>query len=206
VQGLLAAKQAVGGQPGQLVPSLIHRGYRIRAVGNRIYWRPLTQTFHEFLLDILKETVGKKWYMGQVGLPPNQHHQIYRWLVSLARHTDSVVGNEACRDGEVWGSAPTGDVLAVATLGYDLLHLQHYRVLPQRVVDRLTSRQGFQGALYEIAIAASFVRAGFSVQFIDDDTATKHAEFIATDPGTGLSIEVETRAGTVEACFISPAL
>lgn len=192
-QRLFAAKQRAGTQHGQLVPSVLHMGHRFRGVGSRVYWRPPTQTFHEFLLDIVKETVGKRWYMGQVGLPPDQRHQILRWFMSQAQHSRAVVGNELYRDGQAWGAAPTGDELALVTLGYDLIHLRHQGALPQKLVDRLTSQREFQGARYEIAIAATLVRASFKVQFIEDET-TKHPEFMATDPATMVEIEVETKS------------
>jgi hypothetical protein len=190
-QRLFAAGRAATPH-GQLVPSVVHKGRRFRFVGHQVYWRPPTQTFHEFLLDIVKETVGKRWYMGQVGLPTDERHQILRWFRSHAQRSRSVVGNELYRDGEAWGAAPTGDELALATLGYDLI-LRHHGALPQSIVGRLTSHREFQGARYEIAIAATFVRAGLKVQFIEDMTA-KHAEFVATDEATGVAIEVETKS------------
>jgi hypothetical protein len=93
-QRFIAATQGAGAQHGQLVPSVIHMGYRFRAVGNRVYWRPPTETFPEFLLHIVKETVGKRWYMGQVGLPPAERHQVLRWFTSQAEHSRVVINNE----------------------------------------------------------------------------------------------------------------
>jgi hypothetical protein len=78
-------------------------------------------------------------------------------------------------------------------LGFDLIHLRHQRALPHDLVHRLTSHREFQGARYEIAIAATFVRAGFKVDFIEDETR-KHPEFVATDPALSVQIEVETKS------------
>lgn len=193
VQAFLAAKEGVGAQHGTLVPSVLHMGYRFRAIASTLYWRSPKQTFHEFLLEVVKETVGKPWYMGQVGLPEEKRHHILRWFKSHSERSRTVIGNDLYRDGEAWGAAPLGDDLALLALGYDLIHLRHQRALPRRLIDRLTSKRGFQGALYEIAIAATFVRAGFKVEFLNSNPK-KHPEFVATDPGTLVEIEVEAKS------------
>lgn len=180
-------------QHGQLVPSIIHQGHRIRAVGNLIHRRPPTETFHEFLVNIVKWTVGEGWYKAQLALPEGERHQILRWIVSHGERTRTIVGDDRFRDGDAYVAPPTGDGLSLVMLGYDLLHLQHRGDLPQSLVKRLKNRAEFQGALYEIAIAATFVRAHFTVKFIDDKRK-KHPEFIARDPGTAARVAVETKS------------
>ncbi len=56
----------------------------------------------------------------------------------------------------------------------------------------LTSSE-FQGARYEIAVAATFVRGGCRVKFISDKTR-KHCEFVARDLATGATIAVEAKS------------
>lgn len=53
----------------------------------------------------------------------------------------------------------------------------------------------FQGARYEVLIAAIFARAGFEIEWIDDNKAPgKHPEFIATHKITGKRVGVETKS------------
>jgi hypothetical protein len=193
VARLARAIQSEPPQPGRLVPSIVHQGYRFRAVGHRLYWEKPSRTLAEFLLDHIKRTVGKAWYMGQVGLPENQQHQIFRWFKSQAAHSKQVVGDERFREGDRWAAPATGDDLSLLSLGYDLVHLAHVNALPKKLVERLTTKRGFQGALHEIAVAATFVRAGLKVRFIEDENE-KHAEFLATDPGFKVEISVEAKS------------
>lgn len=61
---------------------------------------------------------------------------------------------------------------------------------------RLRDFHAFQGALYEIAVAALFARQGFAIEFLDDGEhkSTKHCEFIATHSKTGDRIGVEAKS------------
>lgn len=193
VAELAAAVRRAGQQQGQLVPSIIHQGYRFRAVGNRIHWSRPTETFHEFLINIVKWTVGEGWYRGQLLLPEAQRHQILRWIKTQADRSREYVGDDRFKEGDAYGVPPCGDELSLVALGYDLLHLQHRGDLPRPLVERLKNRAEFQGALYEIAIAATFVRAGFEVKFINEKSK-KHPEFFAHDRGGGVRIAVESKS------------
>jgi hypothetical protein len=183
----------VGHQHGQLVPSIIHQGYRIRAVGHRIYWSRPTETFHEFLINIVKGTVGEGWYKDQLLLPEAERHQILRRIKTQADRSRMFVGDDRFKQGGVYEVPPSGDELSLLALGYDLLHLQHRGDLPQRLVERLKNRAEFQGALYEIAIAATFVRAGFGIKFIHQKSK-KHPEFFAHDDASGVRVAVESKS------------
>lgn len=178
---------------GQLVPSVEFQGYRFRAVGSRLYWRPLQETFNEFLLNLLKWTIGEPWHKEQLKLPIEQRHQILKWCMAHDDLMRSVVGNPRYRDGEVWAAEATGHVQALMTLAYDVCHLLHNRSLPSDVLERLKSHVEFQGARYEIVVAAIFVRAGCRIEFISE-RAQKHCEFIARDLATGAEIAVEAKS------------
>jgi len=193
VAQLTSAVGRAGQQHGQLVPSIMHQGYRIRAVGSGIYARPPTETFHEFLINIVKWTVGETWFKAQMAMPEAEQHQIIRWIVSAGERARMVVGDDRFKDGDAYSAPPTGDALSLVALGYDLLHLQHRGELPAALIERLKNRAEFQGALVEIAVAATFVRAGFTIKFIEDKTK-KHPEFIAGDPGSAVEIAVEVKS------------
>ena len=67
--------------------------------------------------------------------------------------------------------------------------------LPDSLIKRLKDFHKFQGARYEILVAAVFTRAGFDIEWIDDTKASgKHPEFIATHKRTGRKIAVEAKS------------
>jgi hypothetical protein len=78
--------------------------------------------------------------------------------------------------------------------GYDLYWLQWVHKLPESVIERLKDFRAFQGARYAVLIAAIFARAGFEIEWIDDNKASgKHPEFIAPHTVTGRNVGVKTK-------------
>jgi nucleoid DNA-binding protein len=71
--------------------------------------------------------------------------------------------------------------------------LQKVNRLPDSLINRLLNYGEFQGARYEVAIAAAFVKCGFEIEWIDDVTA-KHPEFVARNPRTREEVAVETKS------------
>lgn len=128
---VLAAKDFAGEPQGQLVGSVLHQGYRFRIVRNRLYWRPPEETFHEFLFNVLKWTLGESWYKAQLKVPLGERHQIVKWYQAASNHINTIVGNPLYREGEFYGAAPTGEVQALITLAYDVYHLLHRGDLPE---------------------------------------------------------------------------
>jgi hypothetical protein len=181
-----------GPQRGTLPPSVIHKGYRVRAVGHQLYFRRPAETFHEFILEHLKWQLGEAWYRDQVALPLERRHQILKWYRAHTDVTREAMAARGYRDGEAWVTGATGDVWALTTLARDVVHLRHHGPLPRRLMERLRSYDKFQGARYELAVAATFVRSGFVVEFIDEK-ARKHCEFIARLPGR-LPVEIAVEA------------
>ena len=90
------------------------------------------------------------------------------------------------------GHTLTGPTKAYHCFGYDLYWLQLVHRLPEPVIDRLRDFHTFQGARYEILVAAIFARASCEIEWIDDNKASgKHPEFIATHKVTGKKVGVE---------------
>ncbi len=80
-------------------------------------------------------------------------------------------------------------------LAYDLYVLRDNMRLQDAVVRRLKNRDQFQGARYELFVAATMIRAGFEIDYEDEtDPTSKHPEFVATDKGTGQVVAVEAKS------------
>jgi hypothetical protein len=148
------------------VPSVMFQKMRVRFIGSRVYFRPPKETFHEFLIYVLQSTLGKEWHDVQRQLPFVERHQILKWFRSLTNFKKFMIGNPRFRDGDHYGDLPTGDVFAVTALAYDLFYMLNIGQLPDNLLNRLKNKNEFQGARYEIAIAAILVRAGCIPTFL----------------------------------------
>jgi hypothetical protein len=80
-------------------------------------------------------------------------------------------------------------------LAYDLYWLQLVNKLPKSLEKRLRDREAFQGARYEVLVAATFARAGFEIELLDESVkSVKHCEFIATHKLTRTKVYVEAKS------------
>lgn len=167
------------------------QGKRVVAVGSRVYMRPPQETTHEFFLHVLRVEFGEAWHRKQIALPREQCHPVQEWLY---RWFESQRGEDVVHHSEHLFSRPTtGDLRALLCLAYDVYTLLHAQALPTALVKRLRQADQFQGARYEVAVAAVFARAGYKLEWV---TATdrKLPEFIATHPGSGKQLAVEAKS------------
>lgn len=181
----------------QFVPSVVHKGNRMRAVWSGIYARPLHETFHEFLINLVKWTLGREWWAHQVAMAENLRHPAAQWVYAfggLTKAAPDVVVEEA-EGRKIYSVTQSGPVAALLQFGYDLLCLQQKNRLPAHTVAKLRDDASFQGARYEIAVAAVMARAGCEIEFLDDASAAeKHCEFIATYRETGAKVGIEAKS------------
>lgn len=187
---------AVSSVHGRPKIDAVWKGYRWRAVGNRLYRRPPRETFHEFIINIvLKLRLGEAWYMAEVAKAPEDRHELVQWFFAFGAFTKERTIDEHRRGEQLWESDTTGMVQALVTLAYDVYQLEHAKGdgLPEALLNRLKNRQGFQGARYEIAVAATCARMGWTIEWIEDKSA-KHCEFIARGPSGLLSVGVEAKS------------
>lgn len=97
-------------------------------------------------------------------------------------------------DGQVSVGPMTGAMAAYMHLAYDLYSLDHNAELQKKLIARLRDPSNFSGAWYEIQVAAMLVRAGFKLEFEDeDDRRTSHCEFTATSHQTEQKFSVEAK-------------
>jgi len=171
------------------------KGKKVFALGNKVYVNcPPNTTFHEFIIQILKETIGLDWFHKQAKLPIGERHFISICLEKLGEWIARNQKTARRIKGEVWGAKPDGYSKSLLSLAFDVCSLIHKQVLPARLLDRLKSRDQYQGARYEIAIAAIFARLNCDIKFADENSKSKHCEFIATHRPTGVSLAVEAKS------------
>jgi hypothetical protein len=180
------------GARAEIISSMVKGDTRFRIIWNKLWYSPQEQTFHQFLDGLVGKTLEQSWFEQQQLLPVKNRNAIVRWrtaLLSLLRKPGDA------GDAMSTGHTLTGPVKAYLCFGYDLNWLQLVNRLPESVIERLKDFQAFQGARYEVLIAAVFARAGFEIEWIDDTKATgKHPEFIAMHNKTKTKVGVETKS------------
>jgi hypothetical protein len=169
------------------------QGRTVRIVGSHLYSRPPQETFHEFMIHVLKWTLGEHWHREQLATPLEKRHVIHQWLKASSDLWRKFKDDPSHKNGEQFWIEPTGEAQALLVLAHDVTHLVHTNALPNDLIHRLKSHDGFQGARYEIAVAATFVRAGCRVKFIEEKVQ-KHCEFVAEDAATGAIVGVEAKS------------
>jgi hypothetical protein len=163
---------------------------RFVAVGSRLLsgrW----VTFPDFLTDYCKTVLGAAWGNAEIVKPFEQKHPIMQWYQKWAEFSS----NQSPASDGTFMAVASGPVSAWFHLAYDLYVLQHNAILQSALVDRIRKVDQFQGARYELTVAASFIRAGFKIKHEDEtDRQRKHPEFIATYESTGETIAVEAKS------------
>jgi hypothetical protein len=171
---------------------MVHDDTRFRIVWNELWQSPQDQTFHQFLDGLVVKTLTREWFEQQLLLPIKNQNVIVRWraaMLELLRRPGDA------NDDISTGHTLTGPTKAYLCFGYDLYWLQLVHRLPESLNDKLKEFHKFQGARYEILVAAVFTRAGFEIEWIDDTKASdKHPEFIATHKRTGKKVGVEAKS------------
>lgn len=176
------------------VTPIIFNDKKVWALGGRVYYnRPPSETFHEFIIDILRIMLGKEWWDEQ--LTSQDKHFIMKCFLKFFEWKEKVK-IEANKVGEsLWMAVPDGWSKSLLCLAFDVCSLTHTLQLPEHLLKRIKNKNEYQGVRYEIAIAAMFARLGCKIRFLDEEEKTKkHCEFIADHLQTGVSIAVEVKS------------
>lgn len=177
----------------KLPPSHVFRGSRVRRIHLQHHFRPLSETFQEFLIHVLRLTFGPEWWNKQVATHPDDRHIVLRWAAELDRVLAAY--STGGPPGTILRAMSSGPMYALVVFAYDLFCLHSINRLPAGLVERLRHRGSFQGALYEVAVAAIMARAGFLPDFCEQDASGgKICEFIATDNYTRTKVAVEAKS------------
>jgi hypothetical protein len=171
------------------------QGHKFVAVGGTIHYSDKWRNFTDFLLYFIKrflgDAFGPDWYTRERVKPQEARHPIVRWyeaFCDLGARTER--NNVGLLEAE-----PDGPTRAYLNLAYDLYVVGDNARLQKELVRRLRDASNFQGARYELAVAALMVRAGFTIDFEDEaDNSRRHAEFVATHRETGARVAVEAKA------------
>ena len=177
------------------VKPVLFQGKKVWALGNRVYANIDTnETFHTFLINILKAELGQDWLSVQGVLPREERHFV---AICLEKLGEWIARNEKTAKrikNDIWGAKPDGYCKTLLLLAFDVCSLIHTHKLPQLLLTRLKSKEHYQGARYEITIAAIFARLGCDIQFTDEKSKSKHCEFVAIHRTTGASLAVEAKS------------
>jgi len=142
----------------------------------------------------MKAALGGEWGNAELAKPFMERHPILQWYNYLCEIQAEYVK-------EVGKSHPMpaiGAIKAYMHLAYDLYALEHNVELQRKLINRLKNKDNFLGARYEVFVAATMIRAGFDIEFEDeDDRNSTHCEFTATYRKTGrkFSVEAKCRSG-----------
>lgn len=177
--------------------AILEEGVRVRAVGPSIHRRPINETFHIFLFNILADAMGQEWYNENSMKAKKDWHPMFEWVVELklALQNDPVI-----QPNKIMSVELTGNLRALLAVAYDFYSLQHCgaTVLPN-LIKRLKNNRQFQGARYEIAVGGLVVRSGFEIEWINDKG--KHCEFIGTHKITNEKVAFEAKSHHREGVF-----
>lgn len=180
---------------GEVQP-VVHQnyaGYKFVAVGNELHYAKESQvkTFPDFLMRYIATCLTPDWGNGEIKKALAARHPIMQWYDALCRRQRQF---EKSDDGLIKFS-PDGPSMAYMLLAYDLYVLRNHGALQKRVVARLKTKGGFQGARYELFATATCIRAGFDIQHEDETDGSKtHPEFTATHRKTGQRMALEAKS------------
>lgn len=178
---------------GEVRP-LIHadwQGNKIIAVGNEVHWSKQWRYFTDFLQDYIKSVLTPEWGNSELAKPLAQRHPIIQWYGAMCRFQQVQAQQE---DGTIC-CAPNGAMMAYLLVAYDLYVLRHHSSLQNAVVRRLKNPDQFQGARYELFVAATCIRARYRIDYEDEsDHSQKHVEFVAVHTETQDEINVEAKS------------
>jgi hypothetical protein len=169
-------------------------GHQVVAVGKEVHWSTKWKTFADFLADYMKKKLGAEWAKAELAKSPSERHPLMQWAFSCWEYQKETIK----QPGEVVSAALNGVVACYLGTAYALYLLAHNVELQDRLLNRLKDVGQFQGAYYELFVASTLIRAGFTLALEDEtDGSTKHCEFSASSQKTGKKYWVEAKMRSV---------
>jgi hypothetical protein len=151
-------------------------------------------TFTNFVLDYFAERMGRQWIADEMKLG-DAGHPIGQWATKMREQ-------DTARPPGIIAKTPINNAFrSLLSAAYNLYLIEHHyeqydQPLFERMLRRLRVKDGFFAALSETNAAASFLKAGFFLEYENDLRPGQHAEFTATYPTTRrrFSVEVKSRS------------
>jgi SEC-C motif len=178
---------------GKPIHSYLLRDGRAVVVGRSVMMGKWP-TFTNFVLDYFAERIGRQWIASEMKLG-EAGHPIAQWAIKM-REQD--IGRPR---GVVAKTTVNNAFRSMLSAAYNLYLIEHHyeqydQPLFERMLVRFRMKDGFLATLSEANTAASFLKAGFFLEYEDDLRPGQHAEFTANYPPTGrhFSVEVKTRS------------
>ncbi|WP_246650507.1 hypothetical protein [Rhizobium laguerreae] len=168
---------------GRPIISAVLNGQRLVIVGARSRAIPEALTFHQFLVENMKDVIGREWGgdASKSALP----HPLFRWLKDLNRSIQTAWPKQ--------NFGMSGSVSALIRFSYCLYLLEHNDKHPASLVARLKQPSEFIPAVYETFVAGAFAVAGATIDGAEDvRSAASKPEFIATF-ASGRRYEIEAK-------------
>ncbi len=180
---------------GKPIDSWERRGIRYVRVNDKVYNSTTWRTFEDFLFDYIKTLMSPEWATPQFAKPVDSRHPLLQWYDRLCAFQKQESEKAA---GGIYISPATGAVQAFLNVAYNLYLCAHNNVLPENMLVRMRNEKEFEGALYEVYVLASFLKAGFTIELEDEsDSTTSHCEFAAKHSESGRAFSVEAKATTL---------
>lgn len=204
-EGIAVANQFAKGKQfysGPTVPNRVEAGRRVYTCAGREISMAASSTFGGFLLEHLRVTIGKPWLKERSRSRSGQKHPLIR-LFSHAQQYSAQFHAKIKQEGATH-YIQCGAQRELTTLADDIVTLAMIGALPVEMPKRLRHPSEYQGARYELAVAAAFARQGFTIHWFPSSRSTP--EFLASHAVTGDRLVVEAKSRHRPSQFIGRAL
>jgi hypothetical protein len=175
--------------------------FGVRTFGNKLIPRPKGEHIQEFIVHALRWKLGEAWYKEQETKSLEKRHVIMRWINARFEFLKEMGAFNFSTKDRV---RPSGEVMELMSLAADMYYLDLVHALPKDILARLRHYDSFQGARYEIAVAAALVRVGFDIKWIKPHkqrTGQKFCEFNATHKVSKETIAIEAKSRKREGTY-----
>lgn len=196
------AKRQRWGEQGPILNVKIDKwGRRVVAVWNRMLQLSANATYHDFLGLYLGLAFGEDWWQSESAKSAESAHQLVLWERKLRQFERQHMRGVGLQ------SAPIKGVIGhFYRLAFDLHTIEHQGLLQRSLIKRLKNPDQFQGARYEVAVSAAFVRGAFKVRLeAEGKGPDKLCEFVATHNTSGASYAVEAKSRHLPGILGRPA-
>lgn len=178
------------GAPGPPVTSLVW-DKRVVAAYNKLFKIHAQATYHDFLGQYVSHVFGDEWWSTESSKPAGERHPVVEWYQATAKFILALPEHDQPLS-EFIMPAEAGHFFRLA---FNLHQIEHQGLLLDRMVKRLKYSREFQGARYEVAVAAAFARANFRIELEPEGKGpAKRCEFVATHIPTGKRYAVEAKS------------